>query len=194
MPIWRFSVGTIVSFEENEPAPKGQCCRRSTRSKPAIARRMVVLPHPEGPSRHRISPWWTVKVMCSTAGRVGSYAQEISRSSRTGETPAGSQIFLTRGRQRERACRVRIRLHRSRDDRLMAAAPILGDQQQQCRHTQQARSAGRKAPPADNTPRWLPTRREWPMCRIPTGRNRKVAGSSFIVCRNIKTQAMTKPF
>src|ERR1700733_12292913 len=53
-------------------------------SSPAIIRSAVVLPHPDGPTRHTNSPSWMSRLSLSTASAPPSY--RLVRSSRT--TPA----------------------------------------------------------------------------------------------------------
>ncbi len=67
MPTLRFSGGTqrsapATSTRASSMVPLSGC------SKPAINRRKVVLPQPEGPNSPSNSPWCRVNVIAETAG------------------------------------------------------------------------------------------------------------------------------
>ena len=65
----RRSAGMFTFFEKTAVPPM-RISPDAGRSRPAIARSVVVLPHPDGPSRVRCSPAPTVKVTPRTAGTV----------------------------------------------------------------------------------------------------------------------------
>ena len=67
----RRSAGTFtLGDDENTGLPPIRISPEVGRSRPAIARSVVVLPHPEGPSSVRCSPAPTLKVTPPTATTV----------------------------------------------------------------------------------------------------------------------------
>src|SRR5438552_13608327 len=61
----RCSGGSVRAFEETSRSPTWISPSDGSR-KPAISRRVVVLPQPEGPSRQTSCPWSTRKLTSST--------------------------------------------------------------------------------------------------------------------------------
>src|SRR5579872_5639182 len=83
MPKWRRSGGRAVTS-----APSTTMRPRSARSKPAISRRAVVLPLPEGPSSARISPFSTAS---DSSRRTACSPKLLSSRSRTRKGMVGSR-------------------------------------------------------------------------------------------------------
>src|SRR5687767_15409519 len=86
MPMRRRSGDTQAPAPDNR-SPPASTSPASGRSKPAMQRRAVLLPEPEGPSRQPMRPASTVSDSRSTAATPGNDRETSRSSSRTFHSP-----------------------------------------------------------------------------------------------------------
>src|ERR1700693_3452160 len=74
--------GGTTELGDERTLPSTRTSPPSGSSNPAIMRKVVVLPQPDGPSRHTNSPWLTVKSIASTETTPAYRFVSLSRSRR----------------------------------------------------------------------------------------------------------------
>ena len=142
------------------PRRRGRSCPRSGCSKPAIIRRQVVLPEPEGPSIEKNSPSRTSRSTPSTA--TTSPKRLTTPSSRTAMSGVGGRRVIGAAARTKRSPR------RGRDSRLTGARRACNTtaaRAARARRKRQGRTAraGARGAPASGRPRRRVPRRSAPV-------------------------------